>query len=224
MLYELRLASQFIDILQKEEERIVIKFSNVPRQYVNAIRRLSISEVPTLAIDDVVILENSSVMHDEAIAHRLGLIPLRTDLDRFVMPHDCDCKSTLGCSKCRVLLVLDSEANEKTKVVTSGELLSEDELVKPVSNDIPIVVLAPSQKLKFEAYARLGVGKDHAKWQPTSAAIVKDGKDEDESVLTIETNGALTAEEVVMAAIEKINLKIKNFNHTIQSLEIPNNV
>jgi DNA-directed RNA polymerase subunit D len=224
MLYELRLTSQFIDILQKEEERIVIKFSNVPRQYVNAIRRLSISEVPTLAIDDVVILENSSVMHDEAIAHRLGLIPLRTDLDRFVMPHDCDCKSTLGCSKCRVLLVLDSEANEKTKVVTSGELLSEDELVKPVSNDIPIVVLAPSQKLKFEAYARLGVGKDHAKWQPTSAAIVKDGKDENEAVLTIETNGALKAEEVVMAAIEKINLKIKNFNHTIQSLEIPNNV
>jgi DNA-directed RNA polymerase subunit D len=224
MLYELRLTSQFIDILQKEEERIVIKFSNVPRQYVNAIRRLSISEVPTLAIDDVVILENSSVMHDEAIAHRLGLIPLRTDLDRFVMPHDCDCKSTLGCSKCRVLLVLDSEANEKTKVVTSGELLSEDELVKPVSNDIPIVVLAPSQKLKFEVYARLGVGKDHAKWQPTSAAIVKDGKDENEAVLTIETNGALTAEEVVMAAIEKINLKIKNFNHTIQSLEIPNNV
>jgi DNA-directed RNA polymerase subunit D len=140
------------------------------------------------------------------------------------MPHDCDCKSTLGCSKCRVLLVLDSEANEKTKVVTSGELLSEDELVKPVSNDIPVVVLAPSQKLKFEAYARLGVGKDHAKWQPTSAAIVKDGKDENEAVLTIETNGALTAEEVVMAAIEKINLKIKNFSHTIQSLEIPNNV
>ena len=224
MFYELKLISQSIDILQKEEERIVIKFSNVPRQYINAIRRLSISEVPTLAMDDVVILENSSVMHDEAIAHRLGLIPLRTDLDRFVMPHDCDCKSTLGCSKCRVLLVLDSEANEKTKVVTSGELLSEDELVKPVSNDIPIVVLAPSQKLKFEAYARLGVGKDHAKWQPTSAAIVKDGKDENESVLTIETNGALTAEEVVMAAIEKINLKIKSFNYTIQSLEIPNNM
>jgi DNA-directed RNA polymerase subunit D len=224
MFYELRLISQSIDILQKEEERIVIKFSNVPRQYVNAIRRLSISEVPTLAMDDVVILENSSVMHDEAIAHRLGLIPLRTDLDRFVVPHDCDCKSTLGCSKCRVLLVLDSEANEKTKVVNSGELLSEDELVKPVSKDIPIVVLAPSQKLKFEAYARLGVGKDHAKWQPTSAAIVKDGKDENESVLTIETNGALTAEEVVMAAIEKINLKIKSFNYTIQSLEIPNNM
>jgi DNA-directed RNA polymerase subunit D len=217
------LVSTSIDILQKEDERIVIKFNNVPRQYVNALRRLSISEVPTLAIDDVVILENSSVMHDEAIAHRLGLIPLRTDLDRFVMPHNCDCKSTLGCSKCRVLLVLDSEANEKTKVVTSGELLSEDELVKPVSKDIPIIILAPSQKLKFEAYARLGVGKDHAKWQPTSAAIVNDGNDENESILTIETNGALTAGEVIMAAFEKLNLKIKNFSHVIQSLEIPKN-
>ena len=193
-------------------------------QYINAIRRLSISEVPTLAIDDVVILENSSVMHDEAIAHRVGLIPLRTDLNRFVMPHDCDCKSTLGCSKCRVLLVLDSEANEKTKVVTSGELLSEDELVKPVSRDIPIIALAPNQKLKFEAYARLGVGKDHAKWQQTSAAIVKDGKNENEIVLTIETNGSLTAEEVVMAALEKLNLKMKSFNHVIQSIVVPKNI
>lgn len=216
--------SPSMDVVQKEDQRIIIKFNNVPRQYVNAIRRLSISEVPTLAIDDVVILDNSSVMHDEAIAHRLGLIPLRTDLSRFVMPHDCDCKSTLGCSKCRVLLVLDSEASEKTKVVTSGELLSEDELVKPVSKDIPIIILAPSQKLKFEAYARLGVGKDHAKWQPTSAAIVKDGNNENESILIIETNGALTAEEVVVAAIEKLNSKVKNFNRVIQSLEVPKNV
>jgi DNA-directed RNA polymerase subunit D len=122
-----------------------------------------------------------------------------------------------------VLLVLDSEANEKTKVVTSGELVSEDELIKPVSKDIPIIALAPGQKLKFEAYARLGIGRDHAKWQPTSAAIVKDGNNENESILVIETNRALTAEETLMAAIEKINSKIKNFNHIIQHLEVPKN-
>jgi DNA-directed RNA polymerase subunit D len=216
-------SSPSVNILERADEKIVIKFNNVPRQYVNAIRRISISEVPTLAIDDVVILENSSVMHDEAIAHRLGLVPLLTNLDRFVMPHECDCKSTLGCSKCRVLLVLDSEANEKTKVVTSEELVSEDERIKPVSKDIPIITLAPGQKLKFEDYARLGIGRDHAKWQPTSAAIVKVGKDENESILVIETNKALTAEETLMAAIDIINSKIKNFNHIIQHLEIPKN-
>lgn len=215
------MASPSVDVIEKSSERIVVKFNNVPRQYVNSLRRLAISEVPTLAIDDVVMLENSSVMHDEAVAHRLGLIPLRTDPGRFVMPHECDCKSTLGCSKCRVLLVLDSEASDKTKVVTSGELVSEDELVKPVSKDIPIIVLAPNQKLKFEAYARLGTGKDHAKWQPTSAAVVKDGKDEDEIILVLESNGALSAEEVLVSAAERLASKVKSFKQITSSLKVP---
>jgi DNA-directed RNA polymerase subunit D len=209
-----------IEVLENVNDKVVIRFINAPRQYVNAIRRLSINEVPTLAIDDVVILENSSVMHDEAVAHRLGLIPLRTDLHRFVLPHDCDCNSTLGCTKCRVLLSMDSEANDKTKVVTSGDLVSEDEVVKPISTEIPIIVLAPAQKLKFEAYARLGFGKDHAKWQPTSASVVIDGKDENESILTVETNGALTAQETITAAIERLDSKIRNFDEVIRSLEI----
>jgi DNA-directed RNA polymerase subunit D len=216
------LASASVEVIEKSNERIVVRFSNVPRQYVNSLRRLAISEVPTLAIDDVVILENSSVMHDEAVAHRLGLIPLRTDPGRFVMPPDCDCKSTLGCSKCRVLLVLDADANEKTIVVTSGELVSEDEMVKPVSKDIPIIVLAPNQKLKFEAYARLGIGKDHAKWQPTSAAVVKDGKD-DEIILMLESNGALTAEEILLASAERLSAKVKNFKQLVSSLKVPKN-
>jgi DNA-directed RNA polymerase subunit D len=216
------LVSASVEVVEKSNERIVVRFSNIPRQYVNSLRRLAISEVPTLAIDDVVVLENSSVMHDEAVAHRLGLIPLRTDPGRFVMPPDCDCKSTLGCSKCRVLLVLDAEANEKTIVVTSGELVSEDEMVKPVSKDIPIIVLAPNQKLKFEAYARLGIGKDHAKWQPTSAAVVKDGKDE-EIILVLESNGALTAEEILLVAAERLAAKVKNFKHLVSSLKVPKN-
>ncbi|HEX6560556.1 MAG TPA: DNA-directed RNA polymerase subunit D [Nitrososphaera sp.] len=215
------MVSPSVEVVEKSDNKIVARFNNIPRQYVNALRRLAISEVPTLAIDDVVILENSSVMHDEAVAHRLGLIPLRTDPGRFVMPHECDCGSTLGCAKCRVLLVLDAEATDKTKVVTSGEMVSEDEMVKPVSRDIPIVVLAPSQKLKFEAYARLGIGKQHAKWQPTSAAVVKDGKDESEIVLVIETNGALTAEEILKESTERLQSKIKNFKQVIGSLKTP---
>ena len=123
------LDSTSVELIEKADERISIKFKHVPREYINAIRRLAISEVPTLAIDDVVMIENSSVVHDEAVAHRLGMIPLFTDLKRFVMPQDCDCRSTLGCSKCRVLFVLDAEAVERTRIVTSGELKSEDEFL-----------------------------------------------------------------------------------------------
>ena len=213
-----------IKILERDNNHIVIQFNDIPRQYVNALRRLSISQVPTFAIDDVVILENSSVMHDEAIAHRLGLIPLRTDLERFVMPDLCECKSTLGCSKCRVLLVLDAESQDKTKVITSAELISEDEVVKPVNNEIPIVSLAPAQKLKFEAYARLGTGKSHAKWQPTSVAVVKDGKEEDDSILVIESNGSLTPQEIVLEAAKILGSKIKELDSVIQSLSLPKNV
>ena len=213
-----------IKILERDNYHIVIEFSDIPRQYVNALRRLSISQVPTFAIDDVVVLENSSVMHDEAIAHRLGLIPLRTDLERFVMPHDCDCNSTLGCSKCRVLLVLDTESQDKTKVITSADLISEDDVVKPVNSEIPIVSLAPGQKLKFEAYARLGTGKSHAKWQPTSVAVVKDSKKEEDSILVIESNGALTPEEIVIEAAKILGSKVKDFDSVIQSLSLPKNI
>jgi DNA-directed RNA polymerase subunit D len=211
-----------INILERDNNHIVVEFIDIPRQYVNALRRLSISQVPTFAVDDVVILENSSVMHDEAIAHRLGLIPLRTDLERFVMPHLCDCKSTLGCSKCKVLLVLDAESQDETKVITSADLISEDEVVRPVNSEIPIVALAPGQKIKFEAYARLGTGKSHAKWQPTSVAVVKDGKGEDDSILVIESNGALTPEEIVLEAAKILGSKIKELESAIQSLSLPN--
>lgn len=210
-----------INVLQETDEKIVLQFTDIPRQYLNAIRRISISEVPTLAIDDVVILENSSVMHDEAIAHRLGLIPLRTELNKFVLPQQCDCNNTLGCSKCRVLLILDSESTEKTRIVTSGDLVSEDEFVKPVSTNIPIITLAPGQKLKFEAYARLGTGKDHAKWQPTTAAIVKDGNDANETILIIETTGSLTPEEILKSAVNIINTKLTNLGNVIKNLDFP---
>ena len=216
---EKRLAS--IDIIEQSDEKIVIKFKGVPRHYVNALRRIALSEVPTMAVDDVVMLENSSVMHDEAIAHRLGLIPLRTELNRFVMAHECDCKSTLGCSRCRVLLSLDAEAQDKSRPVLSGELNSDDDYVKPVSADIPIIVLAPSQKLKLEAYARLGTGKMHAKWQPVSAAVLKevDG-DKEEYILQLESVGSLKPSEVIFQSLEILDKKIKIFGEKIKELKV----
>jgi len=209
-----------IDIIEQSDEKIVVKLKGIARQYANALRRIAISEVPIMAIDDVVILENSSVMHDEAIAHRLGLIPLRTELDRFVMAHECDCKSTLGCSKCRVLLYLEAEAQDKSRPVLSGELNSDDDYVKPVSADIPIIVLAPTQKLKLEAYARLGTGKMHAKWQPVSAAVLKEvDSNREEYILQLESVGSLTPSEVLLQSLKILDEKIKIFGEKVKELK-----
>ncbi len=125
-----------------------------------------------MAIEDVIMIENTSVLYDEVVAHRLGLIPLKTDLDAYVLPEDCDCKSELGCSKCRASFTLEAEATGEPVMVYSSDLKPESEVV-PVSGNIPIVKLGPAQKLRLELYARLGRGIEHAKWQPVCACAYK---------------------------------------------------
>lgn len=205
-------------ILEHDDDKIKVTLEGVPRSYANAIRRFAISEVPTMAIDEVVVLENSSVMYDELLAHRLGLIPLRTDLSRYVLPEECDCKSALGCPRCRVLLVLDVETN-RTKVVHSGELVSEDEFVKPVSDGIPIVKLAPRQRIKLEAYARLGRGKEHAKWQAATVSVLKPlSKGKDGYVLYIESCGSLPPHEILIKAVELLHKKLGSLGEELKEL------
>ncbi len=162
-----------IEILEKTDDhmRFIVKGVNVP--LVNALRRIMLTEVPAMAIDELVILENSSMLNDEVLAHRMGLIPLKTDLDSYNLPEECGCKSEFGCNLCRLTLTLEAEATEKTTTVYSRDLKSENPDVIPVSEKIPIVKLAPEQKIKLEAYARLGKGKVHAKWQPVSMCTYK---------------------------------------------------
>lgn len=164
-----------------------------------------------MAIDDVVILENSSVMFDELVAHRLGLIPLKTDLNRYNLPEECDCKNPLGCQKCRVLLVLDAEANDKVRTVNSSDLVSEDPDTKPIADNVPIVKLAPGQKIKLEAYARLGKGSEHATWQPASASVLIETGKPDEFELYIESVGSIPAPEIFVRAIEKLQKNLTEF-------------
>ncbi len=162
-----------IEILEKNDTnlRIVVKGADVP--LMNALRRLALAEVPCMAIEEVVMIENSSILQDEIIAHRLGLAPLRTNLDTYNLPEACECQSEFGCPNCRVTLTLDAEAKDGTRTVYSGEIVSENPEVLPVSDKIPIIKLAKNQKLKLEAYARLGRGKTHAKWQPVSMCAYK---------------------------------------------------
>ncbi|MEM3695089.1 MAG: DNA-directed RNA polymerase subunit D [Candidatus Bathyarchaeia archaeon] len=162
-----------IEVLEKNESGMRLLIRGVSTPYMNALRRTVISEVPCMAIDEVVIIENSSVLQDEIIAHRLGLIPLKTDLDGYNLPEECPCKSEFGCNLCRVTLTLDVEAKNEARTVYSGDLMSENPEIVPVSSRIPIIKLAKEQKLKLEAYARLGKGKTHAKWQPVSMCTYK---------------------------------------------------
>jgi DNA-directed RNA polymerase subunit D len=199
-----------VKVLQDSGDSVSLQFEGIDRSYANAVRRFCISEVPSMAIDDVVILENSSVLYDEILAHRLGMVPIKTDLEKYNLPEECDCGNPLGCHKCRVLFVLDAKGKEKVSTVMSGDLVSEDREVRPVSESIPLVKLAAGQSVKLEAYARLGRGKEHAKWQPCTVATLTEGKREGVFVLTVESAGGLPAKQIVLKAIDLLEKKLKD--------------
>ena len=195
-----------LDVITKDSEKISLKLKGIPLQYANALRRVCLNGVPVLAIDTVDIIENTSVLPDEGLAHRLGLIPLRTDLTKF---NESD----------KVLLVLDSGESEETRAVLSGELSSEDESAKPVSEKVPIVQLAPGQKIKVECYARLGRGTEHAKWNASNVAMLTDTDKDDEKILTIESTGALNPEQIVLEGVQEVSRRVVEFKDMINNIK-----
>jgi len=142
----------FIDRSEREARFLV---RGVTPGFANGIRRAMIADVPTLSIDEVRMIENSSVLFDEVITHRLGMVPLEAPVDEFE-PGDT------------VTLALDVAGPD---TAYSGDLVSEDGLVQPADENVPIVELKypetadSPQRLELEAEAVLGRGRDHAKNQ-----------------------------------------------------------
>lgn len=208
-----------LELVHKDDRKISVKLKDVPLQYANALRRTCLNDVPVFAIDTVDIIQNSSVIPDEGLAHRLGLIPLRTDLERFSEPADCSCGGDPGCSNCRVMLVLDSAESESESItVFSESLISDDADVLPISDKVPIVRLAPGQKVKAECFARLGRGTEHAKWNSANVSVLVDGEAEDERILTVESTGALRPEQILLAGIDEVNRKLAEFQGVVKEL------
>jgi DNA-directed RNA polymerase subunit D len=162
-----------MEILEKDDFSLRLRIEGTDAAFMNTLRRIILSEVPTMAVDDVVIIETASTLQYEFLSHPIGLVPLKTDLDTYNLPENCECKSEFGCNLCRVSLILDVEAEDHTTTVYSGDFKSENPSIVPISSKIPIAKLAPEQKIRLEAYARLGKGKDHARWQPVSMCAYK---------------------------------------------------
>jgi DNA-directed RNA polymerase subunit D len=158
-----------IDIIELSERKARFVLSGVSASIANALRRSILSEVPVLAIDDVNIYDNTSVLFDEQLTLRLGLIPLKADTKNYSFPEECSCKGQ-GCPSCQVSLTLSAEG---PKVVYAGDMVSTDPGVQPADTTIPIVELKEKHKVVVEAIARLGTGRKHVKWQAGIASGYK---------------------------------------------------
>ena len=153
---------------QKDNEMIfIVRDAEVP--FINAIRRVAMVNVPKIAIEDVNIIVNDSAMFNEVLAHRLGLTPLVSDLDALEglsLPEDDDWEEFSN----GIMFYLKEEG---PKVVYSKDLKSSDSRIKPVYDTIPLVKLKEGEKLDIEAVAKVGYGKEHAKWIPTTVCAYK---------------------------------------------------
>ena len=204
-----------LEVLSQDEQRISIKLKGIPLQYANALRRICLNGVPVFAIDTVDIVENTSVLADEGLAHRLGLIPLKTDLSEFKDLSDIKTDDSTN----RVMLTLDSGETNETRTVLSSELTSEDNFVKPISDKIPIVELAPGQRIKVEAYARLGRGLEHAKWNSSNISVLTETDKDDEKILTIESTGAINPAQIVLAGVSELSNRLGEFKEISSQLK-----
>jgi len=193
-----------IQILTENDKKISVKLKGVSLLYANALRRICLNGIPIFAIDTVDMIENTSVLADEGISHTLGMVPLKTESAE---------------SDSRVMLVLDSGNTEVVKTVTTAELESKDQVVKPVSKQIPIAHLAPGQRIKLEAYARLGRGTEHAKWNSANISVLTNTDKDDEHILTVETTGSLEPKQIILSGIEELSKRLEEFKEILVNLE-----
>jgi DNA-directed RNA polymerase subunit D len=135
--------------LCQEEKKLELLVKGTDTPFMNAIRRTAMNNTPVLAIENISIYENNSIMFDELLASRLALIPLKSETP--IKKGD------------KIKMILEEEG---PKTVYSKNIKSTDPTIDVVHEQIPIVKLKEKQKIKMEMYAVAGTGKEHAKWQP----------------------------------------------------------
>ena len=191
-----------IKTLSQTENEVVFVLDKTTPAFANVVRRAAMFDVPTLAIEDVYIVKNSSALFDEIIAHRMGLIPLKTDLESYNLPEDCTCKGKF-CAKCSVKFTLKAKG---PATVYSGDMKIKDPSVKVIHAQMPIVKLLENQEIAMEGTAILGRGKVHTKWSPGHAFYrgypeITATKDADKSALNA----------IPDDAFDKTKLEVKDF-------------
>ncbi|KAF2708259.1 insert subdomain of RNA polymerase alpha subunit [Pleomassaria siparia CBS 279.74] len=168
-----------VRFLQADNVRANFIVQNFNLETANSLRRVMLAEIPTLAIDVVEVLDNTSVLADEFICHRLGLIPLCSKgVDDLLYSRDCDCEGY--CENCAVVLTLQARCtgNEIMKVFARDLVVSSarptEEVGNPVITDAEgqgscIVKLRRGQAIHMRCIAKKGIAKEHAKWAPSAA-------------------------------------------------------
>ncbi|CCK68413.1 DNA-directed RNA polymerase core subunit RPC40 KNAG_0A07600 [Huiozyma naganishii CBS 8797] len=193
--------------VEKFRERFDIKISSMSEReanfdlvhidtsVANAFRRIMISEVPSVAAEYVYVMNNTSVIQDEVLAHRIGMIPLKVDPDMLtwidqslseeekftdentvVLTLNVKCTRNLNapkdCTDPKILYKNSSVYARDLRFEPQGKQLETfaDCPVVPSDPDILLAKLRPNQEISLRVHCILGIGSDHAKFSPVATA------------------------------------------------------
>lgn len=172
-----KVTDRVVRVLERKGNEIVLETSGYPVVLINAIRRLALSDVPTLAVDFLHVYDNSSSVFDEILAHRMGLVVLDSSeaIKKLKPPEEC-----IGADEsdesCYVKLVLNvrvDDREEQGRYIQAGEIAVDSGITRIVYPETPLLYLIPGQSVHAVAYARLGRGREHSKWSPATVAVLK---------------------------------------------------
>ncbi|MBT4446504.1 DNA-directed RNA polymerase subunit D [archaeon] len=149
---------------QQSKDKLKVRFEieKTSESFVNSIRRMVVEEVPTLAVEDMTVRQNSSALFDEMLALRIGLTPIKTDLSSYSLPTSPE---EVEERSARCTLEMELKVGKKG-VVYAENATSKDPKCTFVHPKMPLVKLHAKQKVDVSLLAVMGQGKDHTKWAP----------------------------------------------------------
>lgn len=197
-----------IEIIEEDGDTLEFELTGVEPEFANALRRTMIGNVPTLAIEDVIITENNTGLFDEILAHRLGMLPWKFDPEKYSNPEECDCED--GCPQCEVGMALQKEGPGN---VTAGDISVPSDDVESANPETLVTELREDGRLELEATAQLGVGKDHAKWQAANASYTYE---DDTFHFTVESVSGLEPREIVSSAVDVLREDLDRFEESAE--------
>ncbi|XP_071962083.1 DNA-directed RNA polymerases I and III subunit RPAC1-like [Antedon mediterranea] len=181
-----------IDVVDIKDDRIEFDMVGVDASVANAFRRILLAELPTMAIEKVFILNNTSLIQDEVLAHRLGLIPIKADPRLFEYQQEGDDEGSPEDTvefnlkiKCTRNPNAPKDATDPEELYRNCKVWTKDmkwiprgnqedlygqNAFKPVNDDILIAKLRPGQEIDVKLNCVKGIGKDHAKFSPVATA------------------------------------------------------
>ena len=175
--------SMTIKSINSKENSMVVDIIGIDTSIANALRRILLSEVATMAIEEVTMIQNTSVMQDEVLCHRLGLLPLKIDARMFdfvskkgrmdntntlIFKLNVECQDTNPCTVYSSQLEWVPQKGQKELFEKNGQ-----ECPKCVNDDIIISKLAYRQKIECWMKVVKGIGRDHGKFSPVGTAFYR---------------------------------------------------